>query len=105
MKRYVRADTIASTANYLRENFPTYTSGMRSYEIDGKTITTNFLSMKKPYWNGYSQARGYQGPKPVSYGEFDACFDSLIDQGYTDIKIVEVPTSIHGLRKSYMWYR
>ena len=105
MKRYIRASTVDSPAEYLRDNFPRYDKGMRTYGIEGKTITTNYLAYNKPSWNGYSKARGYVDGKYAEWGHTDELFDQLISEGYTEIKLVEVSTSIHGLRRTYMWYK
>ena len=105
MKKYIRSSTIANTAEYLRNNFPRYDKGMRTYDIGGKTITTNYLAYNYPSWNGYSKARGYVNGEYAEWGHTDELFDKLISEGYTEIKLVGVSTSIHGLRRTYMWYK
>ena len=105
MKRYIKASAEMSYFDQLYNNYPKYESGMRTYEVGGKTITTNLLARKHPYWNGYSKARGYIDGKYSEWGKLNECFDSLIDEGYTEIKLVCVPTSIHGLTRTYMWYK
>ena len=110
MKRYIKSaeanSTIESPSAYLRANFPSYHKGMQVYDINGKSITTNLMAMEYPYWNGYSIARGFsENPKTIDWGTVDAIFDKLVDEGYTTIKFVGVPTSIRGLKKIYAFYK
>jgi len=105
MKRYIRSTTVESPSEYLINNYPIYDKGMQTYDIDGKSITTNFRASNKPYWNGYSKARGYSDYRNVEWGKQDQIFDELVNAGYTDLKFAVMPTSIRGLTRQIVWYK
>ena len=105
MKRYIKCTTVESPSEYLTNNYPIYDKGMQTYDIDGKSITTNFRASNKPYWNGYSKVRGYSDYRNVDWGKQGQIFDELVHAGYTDIKFVVRPTSIRGLQRQSVWYK
>lgn len=107
MKRYIKASensTSISPSEYLRNNFDKYPKGMRTYDIDGKQITTNLLAFDIPYWSGNTNPRCKRYTNVDNLGgNMSSAFDAMVAEGYTEIKFVYQTTSIRGYRRVYVF--
>ena len=103
MKRYVRANDLGnvSPSEYLCNNFDHYPKGMKTYDINGKQITTNLLAYDYARWGGNTTPRCKTYGKVDKFGTIYGAFDALVAEGYTEIKFAEMPTSIRGYHHVY----
>ena len=92
-------------ATDLIKDIPCRTNKMVVYNIDGKDIKTNLKAMNYPIWNGNDFPSKYTSYVCVGFTSVYDVFNSLVEQGHTEIRFVEMTTCVRGYHKVYAWYR
>ena len=95
-----------TVAEYVREHRDHRGKPMQTFEINGKKIKTNLGDWKSVIWNGNDVPMKYgTNQRAVGFGKtMNEVFEDLVNEGYTEIRFVEVTTCVRGYHRVYAWY-
>lgn len=91
--------------NQRREmNIPWNENKVIPFEVEGKTIRTNYNCSEYPYWDGnYSDKINH---KRCEFRQTDSeLLDELIEKGYTYIRFVYTTTYVRGYHEIHALYK
>lgn len=99
----------ATTQKLPSDYIKSYWGGMKSYDIDGVTVTTNFKGNYPLMGRRAKMPAKYYGSSAVSSGYRDMtnpteAFNTLVRRGYNLIRFVEYSTRVKGYHDVYVWY-
>lgn len=96
-------------AEFVRNNRDHHEKPMQTFEINGKNIKTNLGAWQSSMWDGNEIPVKYTHEKKgkhrsLEFGESeDAAFIKELENGYTEIRFVEVSTAVRGYHHVYVW--
>lgn len=95
-------------AEQVRNQRDIYGRPMQVFEINGKKIKTNLGDWRCSMWNGNDVPAKYTFPngkcRGLRFGECaDEAFIEAVEAGWTEIRFVDVSTSIRGYHRVYVW--
>lgn len=91
-------------AEFIRANRDYHGKPMQVFEVDGKTIKTNLGAWQSSMWNGNEIPKKYTHTRRLGFHEsMDEAFIKELNNGYTEIRFVEVSTRVIGYHDIYVW--
>lgn len=89
-------------ANMVREMRREVGMGMKTFNLNGVEVRTNYGSGEYSLWDGNEIPKIYDTYYKVEFGKSDAdLFNELVEKGYTRIRFVEMTTRVRGYHYEY----
>ncbi len=95
-------------AEFVRQSRDVHGRPMQTFEINGRKIKTNLGAWQDCMWNGNDVPAKYTFPNGRCRGlgfreSMDEAFIKAVEEGWTEIRFVDVSTRIRGYHRVYVW--